>query len=306
MKISTKFLFVILFLFYSAAGFSQDKDTTAFKSTEEYTSNPFKRFGRDIFIQAVSPFHISKDNAYWVGAGVLTTAVLIASDQGSYNTLKEMTENTRFTNKASHIITQLGGTYGIGFLGLFSGFSFIINDDKAKETSYLAVESFLTSGLWGIVIKSLTGRERPSSKNLDSDGPGGRWSGPLAYFGRHKGKSISSFDAFPSGHTATAFSIATVFANQYNKNLIVPFISYGLASLVGISRIIEDTHWASDVFVGAVLGYLTSIEILKNNPSELSRKEKTGFRENTFSKIKKHLSLGINPFDKSLSLSYLY
>ena len=86
----------------------------------------------------------------------------------------------------------------------------------------------------------------------------------------------------------------------------MPIISYGLASLVGISRIIEDTHWASDVFVGAVLGYLTSIEILKNNPSELSRKQKSPMSQNTFQKIKSHMSLGINPFDKSLSLSYLY
>lgn len=210
---------------------------------------------------------MSETNAHWAAAGIVTTAMLLLTDQATYNTLKDVEYDATWVGKASPIITQFGGTYGLGVLGAFAGYGFIAGDSKAKETAYLATESFVTSGVWGWTIKILTGRERPSA---ESEG-GGEWGGPLSYFRTHHNRSISSFDAFPSGHTLTAFSIATVFAEQYSDNIIVPIACYAAASLVGLSRITEDAHWASDVFVGAVLGYLTAQEVLANNPSEVSR-----------------------------------
>ena len=94
-----------------------------------------------------------------------------------------------------------------------------------------------------------------------------------ASFGRHRpstGDSSTSFDgfsidhnSFPSGHTSTAFAIATVFANQYEKTPYIKPISYGLAALTGLSRINDQKHWASDVFIGAALGYFTSKTLLR-------------------------------------------
>ncbi|MCP4150208.1 MAG: phosphatase PAP2 family protein, partial [bacterium] len=43
----------------------------------------------------------------------------------------------------------------------------------------------------------------------------------------------------------------------------VPVLSYSLATLSGLSRITEDTHWLSDVFVGAVLGYAIGKFVVK-------------------------------------------
>ena len=75
---------------------------------------------------------------------------------------------------------------------------------------------------------------------------------------------MAFFDAFPSGHTSTAFSIATVFAYQYaDKPFVAPF-AYTMASLVGITRLIEHDHWASDVFAGACIGYLCGKQVVKH------------------------------------------
>jgi membrane-associated phospholipid phosphatase len=210
---------------------------------------------------------MSETQAYLVVAGLATTAALLLTDQGIYNTVKEAQFDATWVSKASPVITEFGSTYGLGVLGAFAGYGFIAGDSKAKETVYLASEAFLTAGLWGVTIKLLTGRERPS---VESE-PGGEWTGPLGYFRRNKDQSFPSFDSFPSGHTLTVFSIATVFAGQYSDNIVVPVVCYTAASLVGISRITEDTHWTSDVFVGAVLGFLTAKEVLANNPSEVSR-----------------------------------
>lgn len=96
--------------------------------------------------------------------------------------------------------------------------------------------------------------------------PGGKWWGPFAQYDQDLPvyKSVSSFDAFPSGHTAAAFSIATVFASQYNSTNAIPVLSYSMATLVGISRLIEHQHWASDVFVGGLIGYLCGKQAVAN------------------------------------------
>ncbi len=243
-------------------------------STTPPPFNPVDRLGKDLWIQASSPFHMDKTNAYWVSAGLVTTAVLLITDQGTYNTVKDAEFDATWVSKASPVITKFGSAYGLGIVGAFAGYGFIAGDSKAKETAYLATESFLTSGLWGWAIKILTGRERPS---VESEG-GGEWGGPLAYFRKHNNRSISAFDAFPSGHTLTAFSIATVFSEQYSDNIVIPIVCYTAASLVGVSRITEDAHWMSDVFVGAILGHLTAQEVLANNPSEVSRRGDTSQR----------------------------
>jgi hypothetical protein len=52
--------------------------------------------------------------------------------------------------------------------------------------------------------------------------------------------------------TATAFSIATIFASMYKDKPLIGIVSYSLASMVGISRLTEHAHWASDVFADGV------------------------------------------------------
>jgi membrane-associated phospholipid phosphatase len=71
------------------------------------------------------------------------------------------------------------------------------------------------------------------------------------------GRSIGNFKyvSYPSGHTALVFSAATVFSLYYHEKTWLVVTAYSLATLIGISRINDDKHWASDVLGGAVLGY---------------------------------------------------
>lgn len=66
------------------------------------------------------------------------------------------------------------------------------------------------------------------------------------------------FSSFPSGHTATAFAIATVFALYFNKKSI-SLISLILASMVGYSRIYLGNHFIGDVLGGTIVGIFTGI-----------------------------------------------
>ncbi len=81
------------------------------------------------------------------------------------------------------------------------------------------------------------------------------WLGPYAL--------TSDNTSFPSGHTSTAFAVAAVVATSYDSWWIKG-LSYGLASIAGLSRIHDNKHWASDVFVGALLGWWIGRTIVKN------------------------------------------
>ncbi|PAF49085.1 hypothetical protein BKH41_03065 [Helicobacter sp. 12S02232-10] len=62
-----------------------------------------------------------------------------------------------------------------------------------------------------------------------------------------------SYDGFPSGHTASAFSAAGFMQRRYGWKWGVPTTI--LATLVGISRITAQRHTVTQVIAGALLGY---------------------------------------------------
>ena len=71
----------------------------------------------------------------------------------------------------------------------------------------------------------------------------------------------SGYKSFPSGHTAQAFLAATFFQKEFGKKY--PWASVGMYTLaagVGVSRILNNRHWVSDVLAGAGIG-MASVEL---------------------------------------------
>lgn len=68
-----------------------------------------------------------------------------------------------------------------------------------------------------------------------------------------------SYNAFPSGHTAQAFSAATLFNDNFAKGkLWLQCLSYGSATTVGVLRVLNERHWSSDVVAGVGFGILSA------------------------------------------------
>ena len=134
---------------------------------------------------------------------------------------------------------QLGSEIGVALLGGSVLIGYITDNDKIKRLSLSASESAIISVGITYLIKTTLGRKRPQLE----EGPY-KWTGP---------NLESERMSMPSGHSAFAFAIASYISSE-TDNLLVDILSYACATLVGYSRIKDDQHWASDVYLGAIIG----------------------------------------------------
>lgn len=86
-------------------------------------------------------------------------------------------------------------------------------------------------------MKYLVDRERPFDRYPD----------------RVHAYSYESSPSFPSGHTATAFALATSLSIKYPKWYVIAPSAFWACS-VGVSRMNEGVHYPSDVLAGAAIG----------------------------------------------------
>jgi membrane-associated phospholipid phosphatase len=126
----------------------------------------------------------------------------------------------------------------------------IHKDTYSTNTALLAGEAVVNAEIVAIAMKDIGRRLRPVDV-----GPNGNFND--TWFDS-KNRSIGGFGSFPSGHTVAAFSVATVFAERYRTHRWAPWVAYGLAGVVGLSRLNAQAHFPSDIFFGAALGYSVS------------------------------------------------
>lgn len=74
------------------------------------------------------------------------------------------------------------------------------------------------------------------------------------------GVDIHSYGSFPSGHTATAFTIAVLLALIIRNNYITVLLMVA-AILVGISRVYLLQHFFIDIYFGSLIGFLNGVLI---------------------------------------------
>ncbi|MFN2604201.1 MAG: phosphatase PAP2 family protein [Gemmatimonadaceae bacterium] len=79
-----------------------------------------------------------------------------------------------------------------------------------------------------------------------------------------KGFGNEDYTSFPSAHTTVAFATATAVSREVGRSwpgaskYVTP-ISYSVATLVGLSRMYKNKHWASDVVGSAGLGIYSAV-----------------------------------------------
>jgi hypothetical protein len=88
----------------------------------------------------------------------------------------------------------------------------------------------------------------------------------------------TTYNSWPSGHTANAFAAATFLSEEYKYRFKwMPYAAYGLASTVGALRIANNRHYISDVLAGAGFGYLSMKVAYWTHQYRWSKKHRTSY-----------------------------
>lgn len=77
----------------------------------------------------------------------------------------------------------------------------------------------------------------------------------------------SSYNSFPSGHTATSFASAEWLRAEYwQRSPWIGIAGYAFATTTGVLRVYNNRHWVSDVIAGAGVGFLSTRIAYAINP----------------------------------------
>lgn len=180
-------------------------------------------------------------------AGIIgATAALVAADPSEASWFHHTPAFHSFNNVFTSNVTMAGIIAAP--VSMFAA-GLIRKDPKMERTALFTGEALADTEIVATVLKDITNRARPRTIPVK-----GNYSD--TWF--EAGSPVTGGGGFPSGHTIAAFSVATIIARRYGNHRWVPFVAYGMAALVGFSRVSLSAHFLSDVFVGAALGYSIS------------------------------------------------
>ncbi|WP_052732443.1 phosphatase PAP2 family protein [Hymenobacter terrenus] len=125
----------------------------------------------------------------------------------------------------------------------------IRKDNRALQTSSQLGEAILSTGLVVQTLKRITGRQSPFVSTKDR----GEWH-LFPSFSTYQ-SAVPKYDAYPTGHLATAMATVTVIAENYPEHRFIRPMGYSMMGLLGYSMLNNGVHWASDYPIGIALGY---------------------------------------------------
>jgi membrane-associated phospholipid phosphatase len=143
------------------------------------------------------------------------------------------------------------GLYAIGTVGGYR---------NVQDIGWHGAEAVILSSVIANSVKRLAGRARPYlAFETDSSSSDFRF---------RSGFEGGARQSFPSGHTTTAFAAAAAVTSEMRRHnprsvwYVAP-VMYGGATVVGLSRMYHNKHWASDVAIGAAIGTFTGLKVVR-------------------------------------------
>ena len=212
--------------------------------TGEFRNSGFLRLKeqvvRDTEYIVTAPMRIDRQSALVLGGTAAAISGLMFVDDDIQNFFQR--NRTGTLDDIANTLDTIGsaGVLFMGNMGLIgTGLWFRKYEagDKLMRTALVSTEAQLFAEGITALAKFAIGRNRPN-----------------------KGQGKSSFNlfhdfdsSFPSSHATRSFAVAAVFADRYEQP--IPFMAYAAATLVSLSSLYRDDHFASDVLAGAILGF---------------------------------------------------
>jgi membrane-associated phospholipid phosphatase len=163
--------------------------------------------------------------------------------------LHNATTDVQFIADPGAIVIGVG-MYGVGRLMRWR---------EVADLGLHGTEGAVFAGLATTLLKDVVGRARP---NVTAD------TNPHDFKVGRGFNQGDGYRSFPSGHATVAFAAAAVVTSETQRWwphgiwLVAPAM-YGGATLVGVSRMYNNAHWASDVALGAAIGTFSGIKVVR-------------------------------------------
>jgi membrane-associated phospholipid phosphatase len=132
------------------------------------------------------------------------------------------------------------------------------HNEKMKDLGWHTTEATLVGLAVSEIVKGFVGRARPyvSADTNPHD------------FKFGAGFSSGARQSFPSGHATIAFAAAASASSEVSRmwpkmKWIIGPILYTSAAFVGLARMYQSQHWASDVVLGAGIGTFSGLKVVR-------------------------------------------
>jgi membrane-associated phospholipid phosphatase len=202
----------------------------------------------------------TRNDAWLMGAFVVGTVAMFPLDRQVISAVRDSARlHSPEFDRAARVFGFLGspGTFiSVGTMYL-AGRAF--DEPGLERAAIRGGEGILTGLVVAGGLKGILGRSRPF---VTAD------SNPRD-FALFRGFRGDRFQAFPSGHTTTAFAFAAALTANLHANdrdpaaWIAGPLLYGGAAMTALSRMYEDKHWASDIIMGAAIGTFAGIKVVR-------------------------------------------
>ncbi|HWR15727.1 MAG TPA: phosphatase PAP2 family protein [Terriglobales bacterium] len=177
---------------------------------------------------------VRPSNLKWEIPVAATTGVLIAAVDRPMPSAPLSPSTVKGTDTAANAL--LGAQVGLAILSY--GVGCATNRDGLRDTAFSALAAMGYAVGNNLLLKAAFNREYPDKWN----GHGQFWGG---------GKS------FPSGHSAAAFGMASAIARRNPRHRWLTVAVFTSSFAVAVLRQPARKHYASDILVGATLGYVS-------------------------------------------------
>jgi membrane-associated phospholipid phosphatase len=198
----------------------------------------------------------------FLGGMIAITGAVAPIDRSIAQHLQDSTVQTnRFFGDVASVVRTVAdpGSVIIG-VGLY-GIGRLTKNERMADLGLHGTEALAIGAAIGYLGKGIFGRERPYVDQKPDD------------FAFMRGvKSNTDFKSFPSGHTIAAFAAASAVSSETSRwwpdtRWWIGTAMYGGAALVGVSRMYNNRHWASDVLMGAAIGTLSGLKVVRYHHS---------------------------------------
>lgn len=192
-----------------------------------------------LVLDDMAEIYLRKDN--FIALSLAGTASIVMHNNGTDDKIADNFEDNKSLNEFGDRGLDFVGGPGqhFAFTGLWYLFAAANDDELNKERAWIMLESLSVTGFTTLTLKAARNNDTPNGKD---------W-------------------AWPSGHTSSSFTVASVLDEFYGPAVGIP--SYIVAGAVGYRMMETGDHWGSDVVFGAVLGYITGHSIAGEKKQEL-------------------------------------